>query len=362
MVKRWFALVAVTMWGAGAMANPVCEQGGGGVVYPLAEVLRNEAIPLHIAEYMRIDWDAQAKTGFSMPDGTEYRAAVIEELAPLRPVHADVRLLALLDHAAGPSKRIMLPLTTASPSGVYDLFLGVLDRQGLNGQAAAMRAAQAAFAVWEGTANSRRSQWVDERGKVINRGLEVALDAASAAYLAARPGVLDTAEALIAADPELAKRYEDMRIAAGDDERLPYLLREIWSCLDGGWWSPEEADAALGVLPRAQRDLVVLDTFMAEAMNGSVHQFFYNSSGTLAPELAEIFDRHGLAGHAAGIRQGMAVYPGDYLRDTTKRREVMLTFSEEQDNILYELTVWADDGKVWALMPKIAKDAGIWPK
>ncbi len=327
--------------------------------YPVSEVLRTEAYQLHMAEYARIDWSKV--TGLVVPDGTQYRAAVEETLAPLDQPEVDIRLLALLDVAAGPSGDVMIPLTTSSASAVHDLFIDALERRGLTAQARAMRKARAAYAVWAGTPATRRKQWTDGAGAITNPVLLGALKAQSRAFLAAQPTVMDRAVALVASDAQLAARYEAMREAAEDAARLGYLMREIWACTDTDWWTPEQADAALNALPRPQRDLLVLDLFIAESMNGSTHQFFFNSSGVLAPELAEILDRHGLSDHAEGIRQEMAIFSAPYPRDTEQRRKVMVGFHEATDNALYDLTVWADDGAIWDLMSQIAKDAGLWP-
>jgi hypothetical protein len=358
---RGLRIVLAAVWAPAAAAAGACDAGAA-LTFPVSEVLLAEAWDLHLEEYARTDWDAVHVAGRSGPDGSEYRAAVADALAPLGPIEADVRLLALLEVAAGRSGAPVTAVTSSSASAVHDLFLAVLDRRDLPGQAAALRAAQAAYPRWEGTPEDRRRQWIGADGTVSNPALLARLDALSARYAAARPTVMERALDLVAGDPTLAARYEAARIAAGDEARLAFLVGELFGCLDLGWWTPGEAEAALGELPPPQREIVVLQTFLAEAMNGSVHQFFYNSSGTLAPELAEIFDRHGLADHAAAVRRGMAEWPGRYPRDTDLRRKIMAGFAPAQDEALYALTAWADDGATEALMVRIARDAGLWPR
>lgn len=43
----------------------------------------------------------------------------------------------------------------------------------------------------------------------------------------------------------------------------------------------------LSVLPAPERNLIALPTFNMEFENGGVHQFFYNSTGDLAPLRAQ---------------------------------------------------------------------------
>jgi hypothetical protein len=119
---------------------------------------------------------------------------------------------------------------------------------------------------------------------------------------------------------------------------------------------------AFAGMARTQRDILLLHFFLAESFNGSTHQYFYNSSGTMAPQLADLLDRIGLPDHAAGIRHGMSMFPGPYPRDTDARREVMLKFTEAQDEALYQLTVWADDGKVSEAMQRLVTEAGLMPQ
>lgn len=343
------------------MAQDACQERAK-LRYPVEEVLLQEAAELSAQEYMRVDWDALAAKGAFEPDGVAYRAVVREALEGWDQPEADMRLLALLAHETRYGGDVMVQLTTASPSAAFDLFRDMLDRQGLEGQARAMRMARAGFDPWDGTPQARRGQWTDGLGTITDEELLALLKASSRAYLAAEPEVMERALELMASDPLLAARYAAAREAASDEARLSYMIAQVWACAEPGWWTPEEAEAALGKLPRAQRDLVVLNIYLGEAFNGSVHQFFSNSSGLLAPELAEILERGALPDHAESIRRGMAEFTAPYPVETKARREQMQGFSPAQDAALEALTAYADDGEVLQLMGRIGREAGLWPE
>jgi hypothetical protein len=88
------------------------------------------------------------------------------------------------------------------------------------------------------------------------------------------------------------------------------------------WGKPDvEAAPALAALPLEQRTLAALSVFNAEFENGGVHQFFYNSSGVIAPEVHAALLEIGLERQAAIFKKGLDMLPGTYIRDTEKRRD-----------------------------------------
>ncbi len=326
--------------------------------YPLSEVLRSEAQDLHLAEYGMIDWN-RIKT--SLPQGAEYRSAVSQALDRLPGAERDMRLLALLDVVTPPNAEVFLGLTTLSPSVMMDEFIAATKRQGLTAHSLALAGAKAAYPLWNVTPAGRRAQWTDGRGTITNPALRAMLAGMSRDFVAATPRPIERAVAMVQADPALLARYTKRRDAADDSSRRGYMLAQIWGCL-GAWQCPTEADAALAAIAQPQRDLLIMDHALAESYNGSVHQFFFNSSGTLAPNLAEALERRGLPDHAAAIRSGMALFGASYPRDTPARRAVMAGFSQMQDDFLYDLTVWTDDGEIVAAIDRIARGAGLWPR
>jgi Domain of unknown function (DUF4375) len=61
----------------------------------------------------------------------------------------------------------------------------------------------------------------------------------------------------------------------------------------------------------------------SEVCNGGFDQFFYNSTGVLAPEAADGFQAIGLCDLAALVRQAMSVFGAAYPRDREVRCEML---------------------------------------
>lgn len=353
MLKRFLSGALAMILPTGAIAAPSACEAGAKLHYPLSEVLLTEARTLALSRFSHPDRGRDADQA--------YLAVVDAALAPLDPLEADIRLLALLEAAGGPMGNVMPALATSPSSVLYDRFLETLDRHALKQQAKAMRAARDAFTLWDGTAKSRRLQLITKDGMIADHTLMAALDAQSARYTDARPRVIDYAAALVAKDPERAARYEAARQATNDEARLLWLLRQINDCTDQDWLTPREADRAFAQLPPGQRDLMVLSIFMTEVHNGGGLQLYHNSSGTLIPQMADAMDRHGLLDHAAALRRGMSEFPSPYPSDTRERRDAMDALTDAQMDSLDDLMDMANDPQLTAVMVRIAKEAGIWP-
>lgn len=353
MLKRLMSGTLATILPGGAFAASSACEAGAKLHYPLSEVLLAEARTLELSHYHHPDWEKD--------EAGAYLAVVEVALTPLDPLESDIRLLALLERAGGPMVNVMPSLTTSAASVLYERFLAALDRHELKQQAKAMRAAREAFSMWDGTPDSRRLQLITKDGMIADPTLMATLDEQSALYTDARPRVIDRAAELVAKNTGLAARYEAARQATDDDARLAWLMRQINDCADQDWLTPREADQALVKLPAAQRDLLVLDIFMAEVRNGGGIQLYHNSSGTLVPQMADAMDRHALADHAATLRRGMSEFPSPYPRATRERREVLDAFTDKQMDRIDDLKDMAFDPQLTAVTMRISKAAGIWP-
>ena len=80
---------------------------------------------------------------------------------------------------------------------------------------------------------------------------------------------------------------------------------------------------------------------MSEICNGGFHQFFWNSTGVLAPEAVEGFRVIGQAQVAALIEKGMSLFGRVYPRDRNDRQaqlaEVSRSSLDALDQIFYSL-------------------------
>ncbi|MGL4235673.1 DMP19 family protein [Tabrizicola sp.] len=361
MLARLVAVTAAGVMAALPAAADPCKAGAK-FTYPVTEIIQTEAALLSVAYYLAIassDTDVMAALENPTALAKAYRDTVLAETADLDPVERDVRLLGLLAWQAQ-GGNAALTLTTHDSAGMFDDWLAVLDRRGLTEHAQILRAAKALFPIWGDDPQARYHQWSDDQGNELDPVLGDGLRDLSARFEAAEPPLLEAAKSLAMTQPALKARYQKMVLAADDYALLTYLSQNIGGCA-GDWWDAAEADASLARLPQAHVDLIVTDFFIAESLNGSAHQFFYNASGTVAPQVRDALRRMGLPEHAAAIERGMAVFPAPYPRDTEARRAVMSGFTEAQDNQLYDLTGYADDGMIFEAMIKLAKAEGLWP-
>lgn len=133
--------------------------------------------------------------------------------------------------------------------------------------------------------------------------------------------------AFIEGKPALWQRIEGQRGRLGATARLRYLNQALLDRLK--MWDKPDVDAApaLAALPLEQRTLAALSVFNAEFENGGVHQFFYNSSGVIAPEVYAALLEIGLERQAAIFKKGLDMLPGAYVRDTEKRRDKFFSHS-----------------------------------
>ncbi len=354
MMQLWRGILVAAGLAGPVMAGP-CDPGAR-VDYPLSAVLRDEATQYTVDAIIAEDVPADADP--ILPYATAYRLGLADRAAALPPDLSDLPyLIALSDVARYPDP--LYSLTFAAQSTVLPEMVAAVERHGLPDAAGFLRVPLAAFPGWDAGPSARSAM---QQSGGIGGLTEWAMERASRSLHAAAPRINAAAEALIASDSQLAKDYEARRKAVTPERRVDHLVeRLVAECL-ADWWTPEEADAAFAGMAPAQSDILILFFFLAESFNGSTHQYFYNSSGTMAPQLADLLDRIGLPDHAAGIRDGMAMFPAPYPRDTDARRDVMAGFTEAEDEALYALTVWADDGQVSSAMVRMAEAAGLMPR
>jgi hypothetical protein len=343
---------------AGPLHAEICGPGAR-LDYPMSEVLTLEANGYVATAIMATDFDTVDPLA-QVPYASAYVTAVEARRRDLPPALADLPyLIALSDVAEYPDP--IYSLTYMAQSVILPQMIEALERQGMEPEAALLRAPMLAFPDWDAGPDARY-RVAEAFGHELPGLKGQALRLASDTLRRSASRIQMATEALLASDPKVAAEYAAKRQSTDADMRVQYLAyRLIVECL-ADWWTADEADVAFAGMARTQRDILLLHFFLAESFNGSTHQYFYNSSGTMAPQLADLLDRIGLPDHAAGIRQGMSMFPSPYPRDTDTRREVMLKFTEAQDDALYQLTVWADDGKVSEAMQRLVTEAGLMPQ
>ena len=115
------------------------------------------------------------------------------------------------------------------------------------------------------------------------------------------------------------------------------LVEPIWdtvSIYDGEAIFLEQFSAS----PEVSRKLLAAHWCQSEICNGGFDQFFFNSTGVLAPEAVEAYRAIGMPLTAAVIEQAMAFFGAAYPRDSEVRGKTLdlLAVLSDQDERVFE--------------------------
>ena len=173
-----------------------------------------------------------------------------------------------------------------------------------------------------------------------------------------KPEIWGEIEAFVRRVPALTAWAEEARAAISDEERVHWLAGELAVA------GPERMVETMRDWPRPYRLIYLIDTFNDEMLNGSVHQFFFNSSGSLAPEVVAALREAGLAKHADAVQRGIDLFRAPYPTDTERRRDLYFRHEETTpfDEALTALTGDVDDGAILDAMIALAKRDGVLPR
>ena len=158
--------------------------------------------------------------------------------------------------------------------------------------------------------------------------------------------------------PTLQPWIAEARAKLSEEDRLDWLTGQL--AVDG----PDKMRTVIKSWPRPYQILYLLDQFNAEMLNGSVEQFFFNSTGALAPDVVAAFREVGLPRHASAVARGIAMFRAPYPVDTARRRKLYWSRKAGPpfDKALDRLTGIVDDGAIRPAMLASAKRAGILPQ
>jgi hypothetical protein len=121
--------------------------------------------------------------------------------------------------------------------------------------------------------------------------------------------------------PALWQQIEARRQNLNEPDRLAILTDLLWYRMGNLWRPYPEVEQRLTLMGKQHRNLAVIAAFNEQFRNGGVHQFFYNSEGSLAPDVHEAMLVLGMTEQAAIFKRGLDMFRKPYLRDTTRRRE-----------------------------------------
>ena len=335
-----------------AQANTTCPEPNT-LVYPLGKLIEREALTLEF------DFDQTANPEFGTQAYVEQRHdTVLANLAGKSPAEQDALLLGRLSWSTKGTIPL-LGITAFAEAGLFDTYLDVLERHDMRTHAAALKTVRAAFPNWDTTADERYKQW-NSGSQQLDPVLDAALRAQSWVFVNAQPTLLDKAEDILNGDP-VYESYLVKRDQADTYELHTYMMQTISNCIQR-YDTPRTADEALASVPQTIADLYVVDLFLLENGNGGMHQYIFNSTGALAPNLSDVMTRWGLFDQAQSVQEAMAHFPTPYPRETQTRRAIMAEFSSTTDNALNSGTWIGDDMGIWDKVQEIAIREGYWPQ
>jgi hypothetical protein len=119
------------------------------------------------------------------------------------------------------------------------------------------------------------------------------------------------------------------------------ILKPFFEAIDTGG-STEAYAASLGKVPRAVVLLYATHMCLAEVHNGGLLQFFWNSTGIVAPETIEGFAAIGMPKLGSLVKQAASLLGDPYPRDRDARWDALLAASDCSPEYLERLFAKAE--------------------
>jgi len=123
----------------------------------------------------------------------------------------------------------------------------------------------------------------------------------------------------------------------------------------GDWWeaidldgTPEEFEVAFAKAPKHTQNLFAAHWVISEVMNGALPQFFFNSTGILAPEAKQALTVVGLEESAKALERAIFELGQPYPKDRDQRLALMEPLynsqrTEQEEALLDRLIDLTDD-------------------
>lgn len=120
--------------------------------------------------------------------------------------------------------------------------------------------------------------------------------------------------------PALWQSIEAQRARLNEPDRLSILTETLWRAVGNLSGPSTDVERRLSFRSEPQRAVLVMSVFNDEFRDGGVHQFFYNSSGALAPDVYDAMLELGMMQQAEIFKRGLDMFGKTYIRDTEQRR------------------------------------------
>lgn len=103
-------------------------------------------------------------------------------------------------------------------------------------------------------------------------------------------------------------------MSTGADEHYWSVIDPVWDELCLSWDDPDEFVRRFAATPEIQRNLYAAHWCDSEVNNGGFHQFFWNTTGVLAPEAAAAYRAIGIPERAAVVEEAMRFFGDPFPR------------------------------------------------
>lgn len=350
---------------AEARTASICDRGASAGPVPLSHLFETDLATLREDALNRVDWSDPALQGriYAYPEAEAMAQVFADRAAALPPSLRDLPYLLLLVEAETYPDSALFILTHGAESHMVARILDAMDRAGLKAEAALLREAVGLYPDWGSHPADRAAQLFAQSGAVADQALFDALTDLSFRWPPPTGGAAAAVEALIAADPATARDYVERLAVLTPEQRLEWLMRRLWGECLGYYDTPEQADAAFFRGGSVQGALLVMDVFRLDMddYDGAIDLWFYGYGATMAPQLATLLDRRGLAAEAAALREAMAVFGKPYPRDTWTRQGLIDQMTGPEIEALNIIGARIDTARITAEMLIMARDAGLLP-
>lgn len=348
-----------------AQSGSLCARGASAGPVPLSHLFETDLATLREAAWNRVDWSDPALEGrlYAYPEAEHMARIFADRAASLPPALRDLPYLLLLVEAETYPDSALFILTHGAESHMVARILDAMDRAGLKAEGALLREAIGLYPDWGNHPADRAAQLFAPSGEIADQALFDALTDLSFRWPPPTGAAAAAAEALIAADPGIARDYTGRLALLTPEQRLDWLMSRLWAECLGPYDTPDQADAAFFRGGSVQGALLVMDIFRldVEDYGGAIDSWFYGYGATMAPQLATLLDRRGLVAEAAALREAMALFGTPYPRDTWERQGLIEGMTAAQIDALNAIGARIDTARITAEMLVMARDSGLLP-
>jgi hypothetical protein len=350
----------------------ICQRGALAEPVPFEHVLYLEMLDYFAIHADRVDYEAFAPKDQSdheavyeastLAQAIEWPGVLADRAAELPESAHDLPWLILLAYSQTDNLDPIWALTRGPESILSPDLPPLMERHGLTVEAELLRKAMALFPDWGLNPADRAGLVVAYNGGKVNEPLSAALETLGAHWPLQPNGAAEAAMRLIRAEPALLAGFEARLAALSDAERLDIQVGRLWTACMADWWTPEEADASLALLGSAQAGLLLLDMLSFMVDGTSLHPWFEDNGAGQTAVIAGLLERRGEAELAAALREGMALFPQPFARDSETRWTQLELMDEATIARIDRLMPEDGYDRIRAVMMGLAKDSGLLPR